>query len=135
MAENQYVVFSGGKVEFGIDIKKVTEILIYEEVLKLPETPEYMLGVINYRGSVLPIIDTKIFLGLGNSEVTKNTRIVVAKFNGNDTGFVVDSVSQTLRLDESKIEDTENINIGIKSKYIKGVGKIDDKRILVIIEL
>lgn len=135
MAENQYVVFKLGKSEFGIDIMNVKEISAYEESTSIPNSPEFIEGVLNYRGNVIPIINLKERLHLGEVEVSKDTRIIVVTMEDKEVGFIVDEASQTLRMPENKIDPAPIFTGGVDRKYITGVGKLDDKRLLIIIDL
>ncbi|NLM06869.1 MAG: chemotaxis protein CheW [Tissierellia bacterium] len=135
MAENQFVVFKLGKSEFGIDIMNVQEISAYEESTSIPDAPSFIEGVLNYRGNVIPVINLKERLHLGESEVTKDTRIIVVNVNDREVGFIVDEASQTLRVSDDKIDEAPTFTGGIDRKYITGVGKLDDKRLLIIIDL
>ncbi len=135
MAENQYVVFKLGKGEYGIDIMNVKEISPYEESISLPNTPNFIEGVINYRGNVIPIINLKKRLVLGDSEVTKDTRIIVINLDNKEIGFIVDEASQTVRLNDEQIDEAPTFINGIDKKYITGVGKLDEKRLLILIDL
>ena len=135
MSENQYVVFNLDKEEFGIDIMNVKEIIPYQESIHVPNTPQFIEGIINYRGNVIPIINLKRRFKLDIGETTKDTRIIVISLNEKDIGFIVDEASQTLRLDENEIDPAPDIISGVDRKYIIGVGKIDDNRLLILIDL
>jgi len=135
VAENQYVVFKLGKGEFGIDIMNVKEISSYEESISLPNTPSFIEGVINYRGNVIPIINLKKRLALGEFEVTKDTRIIVINLDEKEIGFIVDEASQTLRVNDEQIDPAPSFISGVDKKYITGVGKLDEKRLLILIDL
>ncbi|WP_353095225.1 chemotaxis protein CheW [Tissierella praeacuta] len=135
MAENQYVVFKLGKGEFGIDIMNVKEIGSYEESISLPNTPSFIEGVINYRGNVIPIINLKKRLLLGEFEVTKDTRIIVINLDEKEIGFIVDEASQTVRVNDEQIDPAPSFISGVDKKYITGVGKLDEKRLLILIDL
>jgi len=135
VAENQYVVFKLGKGEFGIDIMNVKEISSYEEAISLPNTPSFIEGVINYRGNVIPIINLKKRLSLGEFEVTKDTRIIVINLDEKEIGFIVDEASQTLRVNNEQIDPAPSFISGVDKKYITGVGKLDEKRLLILIDL
>lgn len=134
MAENQYVVFSLEKEEFGIDIMNVKEIIPYQESIQVPNTPNFIEGIINYRGNVIPVINLKRRFKLGAQEVTKDTRIIVITLGNKEIGFVVDEASQTLRLEENQIDPAPDIISGVDRKYIIGVGKVDD-RLLILLDL
>lgn len=135
MSEKQYVVFKLNSGEYGIDIMNVKEISPYEESTPLPNTPKFMEGVINYRGSVIPIINLKKRFSLGEFEHDKDTRIIVINLNDREIGFVVDEASQTVRLNDTDIDPAPEMTSDIDERYITGVGKLDDKRLLVLIDL
>jgi len=135
MAENQYVVFKLGKGEFGIDIMNVKEIGPYEESISLPNTPSFIEGVINHRGQVIPIINLKERLLLGKTEVTKDTRIIIISLEEKEIGFIVDEASQTFRLNDDQIDPAPTFVGGVNKRYITGVGKLDEKRLLILIDL
>lgn len=135
MVENQYVVFKLDKGEFGIDIMNVSEIIPYEESITLPDTPSFSEGIINYRGNVIPIINLRRRFSLEDTEVTKDTRIIVINLDEKQIGFVVDEASQTIRLDSELIDPAPSVTEKVDKKYIMGIGKIDEKRLLIIIDL
>ncbi len=135
MSEKQYVVFKLDKGEFGIDIMNVQEISPYEESTSLPNTPDFMEGVINYRGKVIPIINLKKRFLLGKIEYNKDTRIIVINLNDKEVGFVVDEASQTVRLNDTDIDPAPEIISGVDKRYITGVGKLGEKRLLILIDL
>lgn len=135
MSENQYVVFKLGKEEFGIDIMNVQEIIPYEESIHVPDTPDFIEGIINYRGNVIPIINLKKRFKLETKENTEDTRIIVINLDEKEVGFIVDEASQTLRLDQDEIDSAPEIITGIDKRYIIGVGKIDESRLLILLDL
>ena len=135
MAENQYVVFKLNKEEFGIDIMNVKEIIPYEESTQIPNSPDFMEGVINYRGNVIPIINLNKRFKLASKETTGDTRIIVISLKGKEIGFIVDEATQTLRLEEDQIDPTPDIISDIDRRYIVGVGKIDESRLLILLDL
>lgn len=135
MAENQYVVFKLGNEEFGIEIMNVQEIVPYEKSIHVPNTPEFIEGIINHRGTVIPIVNLKKRLNLKVEENTEDTRIIIIKLDNKEVGFVVDEASQTLRLSGEDIDQAPDIVTGIDKRYIIGVGKIDDSRLLILLDL
>jgi purine-binding chemotaxis protein CheW len=135
MAENQYVVFKLGKGEFGIDIMNVKEIGPYEESISIPNTPDFIEGVINYRGNVIPIVNLKKRFLLGELEVTKDTRVIVISLGEKEIGFIVDGASETVRINDEQIDLPPSYIGGVDKKYITGVGKLDAKRLLILIDL
>lgn len=135
MAESQYVVFKLGKGEFGIDIMNVKEIGPYEESISIPNTPDFIEGVVNHRGNVIPIVNLKKRFLLGELEITKDTRIIVISLDEKEIGFIVDEASETVRLNHDQIDPAPSFISGVDKKYITGVGKLDEKRLLILIDL
>ncbi|WP_026895159.1 chemotaxis protein CheW [Clostridiisalibacter paucivorans] len=132
MAERQFVVFKLGKEEYGIDIMNVKEIGPYKESTKIPNSPSFIEGIINYRGEVIPIINLKKRFKLKEKEIDGNTRIIVINLGEKQIGFIVDEASQTARLSDEDIDPTPDIVAGIDRRYITGVGKLDERLIILI---
>lgn len=130
----QLVTFSIGEEEFGVDILKVQEIIRTMEITKVPRAPEFVEGVINLRGKVIPIIDLRRRFGLDSREHDKHTRIIVIEINNMIVGFVVDSVSEVLRIPANTVEPPPPVVAGLESEYISGVGKLED-RLLILLDL
>ena len=130
----QLVTFSTGDEEFGVDILKVQEIILPMAITKVPKAPEFVEGVINLRGKVIPVIDLRRRFGLKPKEQDKYTRIIVIEINQMIVGFVVDSISEVLRIPASTVEPTPPVVAGIESEYISGVGKLED-RLLILLDL
>ena len=135
MAETiQVVSFKLGSEEYGVDIAQVQEINRMVAVTHVPRAPEFMEGVINLRGQLIPIIDLRARFGMPRAEHTKNTRIVVTEIGTKRVGMVVDSVSEVLRLPVDQIEDAPEMLTGVDTEYIRGVGKVED-RLIILLEL
>ncbi len=130
----QLVTFSIGEEEFGVDILKVQEIIRTMEITKVPRAPDFVEGVINLRGKVIPILDLRKRFGLMSREHDKHTRIIVIEINNMIVGFVVDSVSEVLRIPASTVEPPPPVVAGLESEYISGVGKLED-RLLILLDL
>ncbi|MBE9503915.1 MAG: protein phosphatase CheZ [Proteobacteria bacterium] len=130
----QLVSFNLGSEEFAVDILKIQEINRMTEITKVPRSPEFVDGVINLRGKVIPVIDLRKRFGLPEQEHGKNTRIVVMDIQRKIVGFVVDSVSEVLRISSATVEATPPMVSGIDSEYIRGVGKLDD-RLLILLDV
>ncbi len=130
----QLVSFNIGSEEFGVDILKVQEINRMVEITRVPRSPEFVEGIINLRGKVIPIIDLRKRFNLELSEHDKNTRIVVVDIDGQTMGMIVDSVSEVLRIPASTIEPTPDVVTSIESDYIRGVAKLDN-RLLIYLDL
>jgi purine-binding chemotaxis protein CheW len=130
----QLVSFNIGDEEFGVDILKVQEINRMLQVARVPNSPEYVDGVINLRGKVIPVIDLRRWFDLERKEHDKNTRIVVVELQGRVVGFVVDAVKEVLRIPRSVTEPPPPIVAGIDAEYITAVGKLED-RLLILLDL
>jgi purine-binding chemotaxis protein CheW len=130
----QLVSFNIGDEEFGVDILKVQEINRMLDVTRVPNAPEYVDGVINLRGKVIPIIDLRRRFGMERKNLDKNTRIVVVELSGKVVGFVVDAVSEVLRIPKSVTEPPPPIVAGVEAEYITAVGKLED-RLLILLDL
>lgn len=130
----QLVSFKIGNEEFGVDILKVQEINKMVQITKVPNSPTFVEGVINLRGKVIPIIDLRTRLGMTKIEQTKDTRIIVVDVESRIIGFIVDSVSEVLRVPASITEAPPAIVSGVDSEFIKSVGKLED-RLLILIDL
>jgi purine-binding chemotaxis protein CheW len=130
----QLVSFNIGEEEFGVDILKVQEINRMCAVTRVPNAPEYVDGVINLRGKVIPIIDLRSRLGMPRKEHGKNTRIIVVEVGGKVIGFVVDAVREVLRIPGNVTEPPPSILGSVREEYITAVGKLDD-RLLILLDL
>ena len=130
----QLVTFKLGNEEFGIDIKKVQEINRMIEITKIPNAPAHVEGVVNLRGKIVPIVSLRTKLGFEEVERDKATRIMVVEIEGSVLGFIVDSVSEVLRIHDPKVEPTPSITSGSDSAYIEGVINLSD-RILILLDL
>ena len=130
----QLVTFNISNEEFGIDILKVQEIIRTMEITKVPRAPEFVEGVINLRGKVIPIIDLRKRFGMDSRKHDSQTRIVVLELNRMIVGFVVDSVSEVLRIPADTVVPPPAVVSGLDSEFISGVGKLED-RLLIMIDL
>jgi purine-binding chemotaxis protein CheW len=130
----QLVTFSIGNEEFGVEILKVQEINKMMQVTKIPNSPSFVEGVINLRGKVIPIINLRNKLRLPPKEHNKNTRIIVMEIQGKTIGFIVDAVSEVLRIPRSITEPPPPMIGGVSSEYIVSVGKLED-RLLILLDV
>ncbi|MCU7494660.1 MAG: purine-binding chemotaxis protein CheW [Ignavibacteria bacterium] len=132
----QYLTFKLGEEVFALDVNQVREILDYIKITKVPQTPEYMCGVINLRGSVVPVIDMRLKFGLKKTEATVNTCIVVVEVNIESErtvlGALVDSVQEVFELEPGEIEAPPKIGTHLKTEFIKGMGKREEKFIIIL---
>lgn len=130
----QLVTFSIGEEEFGVNILQVQEIIRTMKITNIPRAPEFVEGVINLRGKVIPIVDMRRRFGLEPKEHDKNTRMIVIENDTLIVGFVVDSVSEVLRMPASSMQPPPATVAGLDSAHIDGVGKLDD-RLLILLNL
>lgn len=123
----QYVVFLLGKENYGVEIHSVTTIEKMLPYARVPKTPDYIKGVINLRGEIVPIMDIRTRFGIEISEETEETRVIIIKINDISLGIIVDEVDEVLDLNEEAIENVANFTNDLSMDYILGVGKIDGK--------
>lgn len=132
--ELQLVTFHIGDEEFAADILNIQGINRMLEVTKVPNSPEFVEGIINLRGKVIPIIDLRRRLGMPPKEYDKNTRFIVVELKQKVIGFIVDSVNEVLRINKSITEPPPETVSNIDSKFITAVGKLND-RLLILLDL
>ena len=130
----QLVTFKIGNEEFGIDIRAVHEINRMIEITKIPNAPFHVEGVVNLRGKIIPVVSLRKKLAFEETERDKSTRIMVVEIDGITLGFIVDSVSEVLRIQEPKIEPPPSITGSSDAAYIQGVINLPD-RILILLDL
>ena len=132
----QYLTFQLGDEVFAIDVANVREILEFNSVTRVPKSPEYMRGVINLRGSVVPVFDMRLKFGMTGTERTINTCIVVVEvsYEGEDIiiGALVDSVQEVFELEADQIEPAPKIGTHLRTEFIKGMGKRDERFIIIL---
>ena len=131
-----YLSFKLGDELFAANVAKVLNILEMTKITKVPKAPKYMKGVINLRGAVLPVIDTRIKFEMEETEITKNTCILVLDINmDNDSihvGALVDSVQEVLEIEKEEIEPPPSIGNKYKSEFIDGMAKLNDEFIMIL---
>jgi purine-binding chemotaxis protein CheW len=130
----QLVSFTIENEEFGVDILKVQEINRMFQITKVPNSPEFVDGVINLRGRVIPVLDLRTKLSLPRKAHDKDTRIIVVELDGRTIGFIVDKVKEVLRIPNSIIEPPPDMVAGLNAEYITAVGKLED-RLLILLDL
>lgn len=130
----QLVTFRIGEEEFGVDILAVQEIIRLMQITMVPRAPALIEGVINLRGKVIPVINMRTRFNLPQVVHDSNTRIVVMELGQKIVGFLVDAVSEVLRIPAATVEEAPPVVAGIGAEYIRGVGKLDD-RLLILLDL
>lgn len=132
MEEIQIVVFRLDNEEYGVNILNVQEIIRPTEITRVPKTPEYLTGVINLRGNVIPVMNLRKRFGLeGELQSDPNTRIIILNFRDINIGIFVDSVSEVLRLTKEEIEEPTLIE-ALDDKFVQAVGKHNDRLIILL---
>jgi purine-binding chemotaxis protein CheW len=133
---NQYLTFTLAGEQYAVEVGKVKEVLEYTSVTKVPRTLEFMRGVINLRGSVVPVIDLRLKFDLGETEKTIDTSIIVmeVEISGETVvlGTLADSVQEVIGMDSSQIEPAPSIGTSIKTDFIEGIGKQEDQFIMIL---
>lgn len=130
--EVQIVVFRLDKEEYAVSILQVQEIKRMTDITRVPHTPDYIKGVINLRGSVLPVIDLKKRLNLTLADYNDNTRIIIVKVEDLSIGIIVDAVSEVLTINSECIEPAQSVVGGVSTDYLSGVGKLDNRLIILL---
>jgi len=130
----QLVTFEVADEEFAIDILAVQEINRMMQITRVPKSPVEVEGVINLRGRIIPVIDLRRLFAMEEKACDDDSRIVVVEVSGRVIGFIVDRVHEVLRIDASVVEAPPSMISTIKSDYIAGVGKLDD-RLLIMLDL
>jgi len=135
---DQYLTFLLGTEEYGVEILKVQEIKSWTSLTPLPNAPEYLLGVINLRGAIVPVVDLKVRFGLDEEEEPGNGRVIVIVRVGEETaqtrivGLVVDRVSEVYHLEPSAIQEGVDSRGALDQDYVRGIGQIDNKMVILV---
>lgn len=132
----QYLTFKLDEEVFALDVAKVREILEESSITKVPQTPDFMRGVINLRGSVVPVIDMRLKFGMSATERTVNTCIIVVEVQLEDEvvvlGALADSVQEVIEMEPSQIEAAPHIGSRLNTDFIRGMGKHDNRFIMIL---
>ena len=131
-ADIQLVTFKMGTEEFGIDILQVQEINRLIEIMKVPKAPYFIEGVINMRGTIIPVVDFRKRFGMPKKDSDKLTRILIIETVEKTVSFIVDEIKEVIRISQNQIEPPPEIISGIGSEYFKGVGKINERLINIL---
>ncbi|WP_085316656.1 chemotaxis protein CheW [Derxia lacustris] len=133
---SQYLIFSLAREQFGVNTQRVREIIGYRAIASVPMTPPYMLGVINLRGAVVPVVDVNARFGRAPTEVSRRTCIVILDvLVGDEThvlGIVVDSVTAVRQIDGSQIEPAPTFGVGIRADFIEGMAKVNGNFVILL---
>ncbi len=130
--DNQYVVFRLGREVYGLEISTVLEIITMQTITEVPGTEDYIEGVINLRGLVIPVFNLHKKFNLLGGEITRLTRIVVVEVEGSNIGMQVDGVSEVVRIPGEVIEPPSKIMNGIDEEYLLGIAKLEDSLVILL---
>lgn len=128
----EIVVFSIADETYGVDIHQVREIIRIPEITRVPRTPDFVEGVVNLRGSVIPVLDLRKRFGFEPKTYDKDQRIVVLEMEDQTVGMIVDSVSEVLRIDLSAIDSPSPYVVSVDSQYISGIAKIEENLVILL---
>ncbi len=129
---NEFLTFRLGKEEYGIEILKVQEIRGYDSITQIVNAPEFIKGVVNLRGVIVPIIDLRIKFGLGNAEYDQFTVVIILNVADRIMGIVVDGVSDVISLGAEQMRPTPGFGSVIDTEYIMGLGTVDERMLILI---
>ena len=125
--ELKLIIFKLGREEYGMDILRVQEIKRMMGITRVPSTPTFIRGVINLRGSVLPVIDLRTRLGLAENDLTEAARIIVVLVNDGIVGFIVDEVVEVTTISTQDVESAQTLSSGLSADFITGIAKADNR--------
>lgn len=133
---SQHLTFNLDEEVFAVDISKVREVIEFPAITKVPQTPEFMSGVINLRGSVVPVVDLRLKFGMTETEKTVNTCIIIVEISLDGetaiVGALADAVQEVLEFEADQINPTPKIGMKLKTDFIQGMGRKDDKFIIIL---
>ena len=123
----KYLTFVLADEEYGLEILKVREIIGMMDITAVPRTPDFVKGVINLRGKVIPVVDLRLKFGMEPTDTTEQTCIIVVNVGNVEMGIIVDKVSEVLDISEDEIDDTPSFGVNVNTEFILGMGKAEDK--------
>ena len=129
---NEFLTFTLGHEEYGIDILKVQEIRGYDAVTEIANTPEFIKGVINLRGIIVPIVDMRIKFNLGHADYNELTVVIILNVASRVVGMVVDGVSDVITLNPDQIKTAPEFGSAIDTQYVKGIGTVDERMLILV---
>ncbi len=132
IAGNEFLAFTLGKEEYGIDILKVQEIRGYEAVTRIANAPEFIKGVVNLRGIIVPIVDMRIKFNLGEPTYDQFTVVIILSIGGRVMGMVVDSVSDVITLTAEQVKPAPEMGSAFDTDYLIGLGTLDERMLILI---
>ncbi|EHP30622.1 CHEW-like protein [Sulfurimonas gotlandica GD1] len=132
---NKYLTFFVEDELYGLSISKIKEIIAPIHITNIPKTPKFIKGIINLRGSIIPVIDIRLKFGMDEKESDVNTAIIIYEVDGISIGFIVDQVEDVILLDDDHIVDTPNFGNNIDTSFIEKVAEIDENVVVMLLDL
>lgn len=132
MAVTQFVLFKLDQEEFGVEITRVKEIIKPLQIIKVPNTPVTIEGVVNLRGKVYPIFNLRKKFRFPDKSIDDDTKILIIDVKGRDVGFLADQVTEIVRMESAEIVDTPDLVVGVDRKYIRGLVKMGERPIVLL---
>jgi len=134
---NQYLSFSLGEEQYGVSVLRVKEVDYVRKITRVPRMPVFMKGVINLRGSVLPVIDLRLKLGMETKEATSDSRTIIIEVENADgntlsTGVLVDSVQEVIEIPQESIDNAPKMGVSINIEFIEGIARLKDNFIIIL---
>lgn len=131
---NEFLTFTLGDEEYGVDILKVQEIRGYDTVTKVPNAPAFIKGVINLRGTIVPVVDLRLKFSLGRAEYNEFTVMIILNVARRVVGMVVDGVSDVMQLTPEQIRPAPEFGSGVNTRFITGIGALE-QRMLILMDI
>lgn len=125
--QGKYLTFVLGKEVYGLEIRYVTEIIGIQKITPVPDMPDYVKGVINLRGKVIPVMDVRLRFGMSPRDYDERTCIVVINAKDTIVGLIVDTVKEVLEIADDDIEETQQMRKGSGNQFMQGLGKVGDE--------
>lgn len=132
--KDRYLTFCLGKESYGLEIRHVTEIIVLQEITKVPDLPEFIIGVVNLRGNVISVMDMRKRFSLEQKDYDDRTCIIVVNIKGIAVGLLVDTVNEVLNIPQEQVDPPPKTHSGIKSNYITGMGKVE-KQVKILLDI
>lgn len=129
---SEFLTFRLGKEEYGIEILKVQEIRGYDAITRIANAPEFIKGVVNLRGVIVPIVDMRIKFNLGEAHYDQFTVVIILNVSGRIVGIVVDGVSDVINLETEQLRNTPDFGAEIDTEYIMGLGTVDNRMLILV---
>lgn len=130
----EYLCFGLGAEEYGVPLERVQELRAYEPPTRVPDAPRHVLGVINLRGTIVPVVDMRLKLGAGRAEYHERTVMVVLQLRGRTIAIVVDSVSDVVALGADAVRDVPDVGAAVDRRFLTGLG-VAGERMLVLLDI